>query len=395
MSSDNAQSAITYTSISSDSDGPSWGIILMNASEFPDMDPYGEVAQQGQAHPLSHAYVPDLMKLDEHVPDPEEDPNEEHEPEDENEDLEEDPNEENEPEDEDTREPSKNSDEIKPFEEDETAVTPPPPRHRGVRIYVRPQTPMTASTQALVDAFAIGSFPFLLPPTSPTYDQAPLGHRTAMIRIRDDIPEEDMPSQRRFAFTAPSSGCDIEESSVATAARAPRSQCDFVDTRSPVHDAWTIARAVDRAEDVGYVRALQASEQRMMTSIEEVNLRTDRRNIRLEIDVVRGQRTTYETELQEDDASQSLGGGLRRPVQPTRVCSYADFMKCQPLNFKGTKGVVGLSQWLKKMESIFHIKGHAVDNQVKFATCTLLGAALTWWNGYVRTLGHDAAYAMT
>ncbi|GKA14837.1 putative reverse transcriptase domain-containing protein [Tanacetum coccineum] len=70
-------------------------------------------------------------------------------------------------------------------------------------------------------------------------------------------------------------------------------------------------------------------------------------------------------------------------------------MKCQPLNFKGTEGVVGLSQWLEKMESVFHISGCAIDNQVKFATCTLLGAALTWWNGHVRTLGHDAAYAMT
>ncbi|GKC91772.1 putative reverse transcriptase domain-containing protein [Tanacetum coccineum] len=97
----------------------------------------------------------------------------------------------------------------------------------------------------------------------------------------------------------------------------------------------------------------------------------------------------------QDDASQSSGGGLRRPVQPARVCSYTDFMKCQPLNFKGTKGVVGLSQWLKKMESVFHISVCAVDNQVKFATYALLGAALTWWNGHVRTLGHDAAYAMT
>ncbi|GKA43265.1 hypothetical protein Tco_0735989 [Tanacetum coccineum] len=68
---------------------------------------------------------------------------------------------------------------------------------------------------------------------------------------------------------------------------------------------------------------------------------------------------------------------------------------CQPLNFKGTEGVVGLSQWLEKMESVFHISGCAVENQVKFATCTLLGVALTWWNGHVRTLGHDAAYAMT
>ncbi|GJT80351.1 putative reverse transcriptase domain-containing protein [Tanacetum coccineum] len=91
----------------------------------------------------------------------------------------------------------------------------------------------------------------------------------------------------------------------------------------------------------------------------------------------------------QDDASQSSGGGLRRPVQPARVCSYTDFMKCQPLNFKGTEGVVGLSQWLKKMESVFHISGCAIDNQVKFATCTLLGVALTWWNGHVR--GNDVA----
>ncbi|GKA79126.1 hypothetical protein Tco_0785722 [Tanacetum coccineum] len=78
----------------------------------------------------------------------------------------------------------------------------------------------------------------------------------------------------------------------------------------------------------------------------------------------------------QDDGSQSLGGGVRRPVQPARICTYPDFMKCQPLNFKGTEGVVGLSQWLEKMESVFHIRGCAVENQVKFATCTLLGAAL-------------------
>ncbi|GKF45607.1 hypothetical protein Tco_0135409, partial [Tanacetum coccineum] len=65
--------------------------------------------------------------------------------------------------------------------------------------------------------------------------------------------------------------------------------------RSLGHDVRTIARVADRVDDVGYVRALQASEHRMMTSMEE----TDRRDIRLEIDVVRGQRTAYETELHE------------------------------------------------------------------------------------------------
>ncbi|GJV64734.1 hypothetical protein Tco_1475562 [Tanacetum coccineum] len=62
-------------------------------------------------------------------------------------------------------------------------------------------------------------------------------------------------------------------------------------------------------------------------------------------------------------------------------------MKCQPLNFKGTEGVVGLTQWIEKIESVFNISGCAIENQVKFATCTLLGAALTWWNGQIRTLG--------
>ncbi|GJY42766.1 putative reverse transcriptase domain-containing protein [Tanacetum coccineum] len=94
------------------------------------------------------------------------------------------------------------------------------------------------------------------------------------------------------------------------------------------------------------------------------------------------------------DASHSSHGDDRRNVQTARPCFYADFMKCQPLNFKGTEGVVGLTRWIEKMESVFNISGCAIENQVKFATCTLLGAALTWWNGQIRTLGPEA-YSMT
>ncbi|GKF49985.1 reverse transcriptase domain-containing protein [Tanacetum coccineum] len=43
---------------------------------------------------------------------------------------------------------------------------------------------------------------------------------------------------------------------------------------------------------------------------------------------------------------------------------------------------------------VFNISGCAIENQVKFATCSLLGVALTWWNGQIRTLGAEA-YAMT
>nr|GEW24421.1 hypothetical protein [Tanacetum cinerariifolium] len=287
-----------------------------------ELDEHVQVHVLKPEHPEYHAPSDDDIQVEDDDEDLEEYPSEEQEPEDDNKDLKEDPNEEHKP---------KDSDETKPLEEDETAVIPPPPRHHEARISVRPQTPMTASTHALIDAIAAGLSPFPLPPTSPAYDQAQLGRRAAMICMRDAILEEDMPPQRRFVLTAPPLGCDVaESSSTVVAARAPRSQYNFVDTVevghglvcSPSHNAWTIARAANRAEDIGYVRALQAFEQRMMTSIEEVNLRvsyqaqvhrqeskyfytqlhdaqTDRRDIRLEIDVVRGQRTAYETKLQE------------------------------------------------------------------------------------------------
>nr|GEZ92628.1 putative reverse transcriptase domain-containing protein [Tanacetum cinerariifolium] len=62
------------------------------------------------------------------------------------------------------------------------------------------------------------------------------------------------------------------------------------------------------------------------------------------------------------DDSHTLGMG--RPVQVARECTYPDFLKCQPLNFKGTERVVGLRN------------------------------ALTWWNSHVKTTTPEAAHAM-
>ncbi|GJR28702.1 putative reverse transcriptase domain-containing protein [Tanacetum coccineum] len=59
---------------------------------------------------------------------------------------------------------------------------------------------------------------------------------------------------------------------------------------------------------------------------------------------------------------------------------------------RSTEGVAGLSQWFKRMEFVFHISNYTVENQVKFATCTLHSVSLKWWNTHVKTVGHDAAY---
>ncbi|GKE33019.1 putative reverse transcriptase domain-containing protein [Tanacetum coccineum] len=77
-----------------------------------------------------------------------------------------------------------------------------------------------------------------------------------------------------------------------------------------------------------------------------------------------------------------------------RDCTYQDFMKCQPINFKGTEVVDGLIRWFRK-ETMFHISNCPEKYQVKYATCTLLNSALTWWNSHKRTIGAEAAFAMS
>ncbi|GJT07399.1 reverse transcriptase domain-containing protein [Tanacetum coccineum] len=95
------------------------------------------------------------------------------------------------------------------------------------------------------------------------------------------------------------------------------------------------------------------------------------------------------------DDNHNSGICVRRTERVARDCTYPDFMKCQPLNFKGMEGVIELIKWFEKMETVFSISNCSMENQIKFSTCTLLAGALTWWNSYVRTVGHDVAYAMT
>ncbi|GKD49213.1 putative reverse transcriptase domain-containing protein [Tanacetum coccineum] len=47
------------------------------------------------------------------------------------------------------------------------------------------------------------------------------------------------------------------------------------------------------------------------------------------------------------------------------------------------------------METIFHINNCPEKYQVKYASCTLLNSALTWWNSHKRTIRIEAAYAMS
>ncbi|GKC54288.1 putative reverse transcriptase domain-containing protein [Tanacetum coccineum] len=86
------------------------------------------------------------------------------------------------------------------------------------------------------------------------------------------------------------------------------------------------------------------------------------------------------------------GVGGAGPAAPEITgCTYITFMKCDPQPFKGTEGAVGLCQWFEKLESVFRISDCKERDKVKFATATLQGRVLTWWNGRIASMGIDAA----
>ncbi|GKA35010.1 putative reverse transcriptase domain-containing protein [Tanacetum coccineum] len=68
-----------------------------------------------------------------------------------------------------------------------------------------------------------------------------------------------------------------------------------------------------------------------------------------------------------------------------RKCSYKEFMSCQPFNFKGTEGAVGLIRWFEQTKSVFSRSNCTEDCKVKSATGTLTEEALFWWNSFAQT----------
>nr|GEY40818.1 reverse transcriptase domain-containing protein [Tanacetum cinerariifolium] len=234
-----SSSTVTYTSISSDSDLPPWGFHLMDPDEF-------------EASQLCSNFDP----LEE---DPEEDLTDEGDDVDEEESFEDDDKEEEKAskEDEDEKEeylaladstvlpvtdPFPSAEETEPFETNKSAATPPPPKSpRIIESYITIHLPSTTCI----------SPPLLLPAAD----------------RRSDIPETNMPYQKRLCLTTIASWFEVWESSTATA------------TRQTGH---TLARRVD----YGFIDTLDASirssESRVMTTVEDAWSRSEDRSMALE-----------------------------------------------------------------------------------------------------------------
>nr|GEX95979.1 putative reverse transcriptase domain-containing protein [Tanacetum cinerariifolium] len=225
-------------------------------------------------------------------------------------------------------------------------------------------TPMAAATEALI-ASVTAALPSLPPPSSlslwsyqlpqipspPLHLPSPPTHTSPT--YRDDLLEANMPLQKRAHFTAPTGRFEIWESLSAATARQTR---------------HTLAYRVD----YGFVYTFDGSfctfKSRVMVIIRERIKDEDRltSHIQYEYDRFRELVRTAKVGPQdgpadvEHEANRSRNGddshdsrtSSRRIERVARECTYSDFLKCQPFIFKGTEGVIGLTQWFENIESV-------------------------------------------
>ncbi|GJW23770.1 hypothetical protein Tco_0034392 [Tanacetum coccineum] len=210
---------------------------------------------------------------------------------------------------------------------------------------------------------------------------------------RDNLPEVDMLLRKIARCTAPTGSIRTSESRVMTAMELVNERVTDLATtqRQETHELQV------RCEDARDDRALLRTQVSLLTRKRRY-FRSMASSYELEAADARwawahSKSRSHAIEFQIRAFHDSRTGS-RRTERAARECTYSDFLKCQPLNFKGTKGGVSLTQWFEKMESVFHISNCTVACQIKYATCTLLRNAPTWWNSHVKSVGHDAAYEM-
>nr|GEV61144.1 hypothetical protein [Tanacetum cinerariifolium] len=316
--------------------------------------------------------------------------------------------------------------------------------HRAQKT-VRPEPPMSASMEACIARHdALPSPPLLIPylplplpsplTTSLTDTGAPLGYRADGIKMRallpytsrmTDIPEADMPPQKRACLTTPAPGFEIEESSTAgtdeivdTLMEIALTTLEGVNQRVTKLDT-TVRQRTNEFE----IRFKEAHDDRALLRDRVNTLFRDRPDHHRTTSSLQTQLTTTlgriekarDPEPQEGPAEAGSSWTFvyllaiikiapkkrntrATPATTTTPTTTVTNAQLQALIDRGIVAALAerdtdMSK-NEKMESVFQISNCTVACQVKFASCTLQGSALTWWNSHMRAVGQNVAYAM-
>ncbi|GJZ11116.1 putative reverse transcriptase domain-containing protein [Tanacetum coccineum] len=203
----------------------------------------------------------------------------------------------------------------------------------------RPSPPPSPLSPLLSPLYRIPSPPLLLPPlhTSPTYARAPLCYRATMVQLRAASPSTYHPLPSPSSLTSYSSPLP-QIPSPPLPIPSPPLLLPFVDRRSDIPED-------DMPSQKRLCLTTPAS--RFEASSDLLTDERERRyfhsmSLSYEREAVYAQQNMKQTNSRNGDDNHESRSGGRRTVPTTRECTYSDFLKCQPLNFKGTKGVLAL-----------------------------------------------------
>ncbi|GJU50660.1 putative reverse transcriptase domain-containing protein [Tanacetum coccineum] len=118
-----------------------------------------------------------------------------------------------------------------------------------------------------------------------------------------------------------------------------------------------------------------------------------RRMIKESVDAAIAADRARQANVRNDASGSGLVRG-RDTAPAVRECTFAGFMKCNPVVFHRIEGAIELRRWSKKTESVFEISECAEGKKVKFSAATLEGPALTWWKTKVATMGLETVNQM-
>nr|GEW39577.1 putative reverse transcriptase domain, ribonuclease H-like domain, aspartic peptidase domain protein [Tanacetum cinerariifolium] len=231
-----------------------------------------------------------------------------------------------------------------------------------------------------------------LKPFIPTDTGAQLGYREVRIRMRallpstsrrTDIFEADVPPQKRACLTTPAPGFEVEESSAESNLRRYRVEqigYGITDTWDEIGDTLmeiasttlvgvdqrvteldtTVRQRTDK-DRPDHRRTTMLLDREVMYAHEAWAGYEDRsaaiaahvRTLEARVTELIAQTSSLQTQSMNGDNSNDPGTGERRQVTSQQECTYTDFLKCQPMSFKGTEGVIGLTRWgeIQKLES--------------------------------------------
>nr|GFA43094.1 reverse transcriptase domain-containing protein [Tanacetum cinerariifolium] len=213
--------------------------------------------------------------------------------------------------------------------------------------------------EAEMNVIASSLYHSLHPSGTPPLLPIPLS--TPSTSRRAGIPEADKPPRNRPLLATPRPGSErlaYEQEGIQTHEALARSEAYYRALEARVAVLETHAHRLEWQRQATDDLAVQHI---MRTQALEAGARDDT------LEDVEDVQTMIDQALLRNSSGGdgSHGSHVENPknMHIARPCYYTDFMKCHPLNFKGTEGTVGLTRWIEKMESIFNISGYAVENQ--------------------------------